>query len=121
MSLFGYPIEIWVAIAVSILIKLQSNKRLTLLGAITTVSVALASGLLLYQPIVVLFSLSPSWEIIVAILVALTAENLMKTLVEISADRELLTGIVKFLVNKKLEGDKEEKIIVIREEDKKEE
>lgn len=113
MSLFGYPIEIWIAIAVSILIKLQSNKRLSLLGAVTTVSVALFSGLLLYQPIVVLFSLSHSWEIIIAILIALTAENLMKTLVELSADRELLTGVVKFLVTKKF--DDKEKIVVINE------
>ena len=113
--LFGYPIEIWIALAVSILIKLQSNKRLSLLGAITTVAVALFSGLLLYGPIVSLFALSNSWEIIVAILVALTAENLMKTIVEISADKELLAGLVKFLITKKVESserEEHEKVII---------
>lgn len=107
MLFLGYPIEVWIAAFIAVIIKLQSSKRLTLLGAITTVIVGVGAGVLLYAPIVSLFSLSSSWEVIVAILIALSAENLMKSFVELSADKEFLSDWIKYLVNRKDRKDEE--------------
>ena len=82
------------------MIKLQSSKTLSVLGVVTTVAVGVGAGVILYSPVIALFSLSQSWEIIVAILIALSAENLMKSFVEISADKEFLKGWIKYLVNR---------------------
>lgn len=105
MLLFGYPVEIWVATIIAVLIKLQSSKTLSVLGVITTIVVGVGAGVILYGPVITLFALSNTWEIIVAILIALSAENLMKSFVELSADKEFLSGWIKYLVNRK-ENDK---------------
>lgn len=106
MNLFGYPIEIWVAAFISVLVKLQSSKHLTLLGSIVTISVALASGIILYQPILILLNLSSTWAVPVSIMIALSAENIMKSLVELSADKDWLRDWIKFLITRKHEEKK---------------
>ena len=106
MNLFGYPIEIWVAAFISVLVKLKSSKHLTLLGSIVTISVALASGVILYQPMLVLLNLSSTWAVPVSIMIALTAENFMKSLVELSADKDWLREWLKFLITRRYEDKK---------------
>ena len=106
MNFFGYPIEIWVAAFISVLVKLQSSKHLTLLGSIVTISVALASGVILYQPILIILNLNATWAVPVSIMIALSAENIMKSLVELSADKEWLTDWIKLLITRKAPEDK---------------
>lgn len=113
--LLGYPIEIWIALGVAILIKIQSNKKLSILATITSVIVALSAGLLLYKPIIALLALGQNWEMIVAILIALTAENIMRSVVEISSDKDFLSGILSAVIIKKASGG--EKVIIINNEE----
>lgn len=101
MKFIGYPIEIWAACIVAVLIKLQTSNKLTLLGAIATTVVALFSGIILYQPIMAIFGLAEAWSIPLAIIISLSAENLMKALVEMSADKEWLKDWIHYLVTKK--------------------
>lgn len=101
MLFLGYPIEIWAASFVAVLIKISANKKLTILGAFTTVIVALFSGVILYQPILAMFALDSTWAIPLAIIIALSAENLMKAILQVSEDREWLVDTIKFFVNRK--------------------
>lgn len=100
MHIFGYPIEIWFAAFVAMLIRLQTSNTLTALGAIVTVCVALFAGVILYQPVMLVFGLGEAWAIPIAIIVALSAENLMKAIVELSADKEWLTDWIRFFVDR---------------------
>ncbi|MBQ2262720.1 MAG: hypothetical protein II336_15280 [Loktanella sp.] len=101
MTLFlGYPLEIWLASFVAVIIRLQTSSTLTFFGAASTVIVALLTGVILYEQIVDLLGLSESWSVPVAIIVALSAENIMKIIVEMSADKEWLKDWIKYLVNK---------------------
>lgn len=88
MLLFGYPIQIWIACIVAILVKLQSTRSLTVFGVITTVAVAMGSGVLLYGPMLALLSLEATWSIPMAIILALSAENILKAMLDISDDRK---------------------------------
>ncbi|MFN3895723.1 MAG: hypothetical protein ACK4KU_14435 [Acinetobacter sp.] len=97
---FGYPVEIWLASLVAVIIRLQTADRLTVLGAAATILVALLAGILLYGPIIVLLGLSQTWAVPMAIIVALSAENIMKIIVEMSADKDWLKGWIKHLVSK---------------------
>lgn len=105
MQFLGYPMEIWLAAIVAMLIRLQTSNTLTILGATTTVIVALFAGVILYEPIIILFGLSESWSIPIAIIVALSAENLMKAIVEISSDRDWLKDWIRYLVDKRNKPD----------------
>ena len=100
MNIWGYPLEIWLAGLIGVFIRLQTSNKLTWLGAMSTVVVAMAASLVLYLPVTELLSLSETWHVPVAVIIALTAENIMKSLVEISADKEWLMGIIRHLVNK---------------------
>jgi hypothetical protein len=108
MNILGYPIEIWIAGLIGVFIRLQTSNRLTLLGATTTVIVAMAASLILHGPIVALLGLSVSWNVPVAVIIALTAENLMKAFVEISADKEWIKGWIRHLVDKKTDNNNEQ-------------
>lgn len=105
MMFLNYPIEIWLAVMVAVIIKLKSSRVMTLLGATTTTLVAVGGGMLLYDKVITLFGLSQSWEIFVAIILALTFENLMKVIVEISADTETLKGWASVFINRKSNND----------------
>lgn len=86
---------------IAILVRLRANKTLTLVGALLNVLVALAAGMLLHTPLVILFGLDPStWNILIAILVALTAENIMKQIVETSSDDSLFKSIIRLIIKK---------------------
>lgn len=109
MLFFGYPIEIWIASGIAVLIKISSNKKLTLLGAFTTVFVALFSGVILYQPFLVMLSLEQTWAIPLAIVIALSAENLMKAILQVSEDQNWLADLIRFFINRKAGRDEDEK------------
>lgn len=100
MNFLGYPIEIWAAAIIAVFVKLQASNTLTLFGAITTVVIALLSGVFLYTPIAAILSLGTSWHIPLAIIIALSAENLMKAIVELSADKEWLKDWIIFMVDR---------------------
>lgn len=102
MVFLGHPIEIWAAILIAVMIKLRSSKNLTKYGYATTIGVAVLSGLFLYAPLITLIGLSASWEIPIAILIGLTAENIMNNIVAISSDIDLLKSFTeKFVKTKK--------------------
>ena len=106
MNIFGYPVEIWVAAFISVLVKLRSSKHLSLLGSIVTILVALASGVILYQPFLILLNLGTEWSVPISIMIALSAENIMKSLTEISEDKEWLKEWLKFFITRKTPEDK---------------
>jgi hypothetical protein len=103
MLFLGFPIKIWIAVIIAALIKLQSSKTLSVLGVLVTISVGIGAGVILYGPAIELLSLSPSWEIFIAILIALSAENLMRSFVELTANKDMLGDWLKIFINKKLE------------------
>jgi ABC-type uncharacterized transport system permease subunit len=100
MSFFGYPIEIWIGAIIAVIIKLKSAKRLNWIGACITVFVGVGAGLILYQPAMELLGLAKSWEVVVAILLSLSAENLMKVLVELSSDKDWIKTLITTKVEK---------------------
>lgn len=99
MILLGYPLEIWIAAGIAVFVRIQSSNRLTWLGSITTVSVGVFSGLILYEPLAMLIGLSTTWHVLLAIIIALSSENLMKAIVELSADREWIKDRIRYLVD----------------------
>lgn len=104
MLFLGYPIEIWVATALAVLIKLKSSPFLTFFGALTTVLVGIGAGVLGYKTAVTLLELSADWNIVVAVLLALTAENIMKTIMEVSADSTVLKDLAAWFINRDKKG-----------------
>ncbi len=105
MNFFGYPMEIWFASFVAVMFKLKMTSNWTIVGTITTMSIAMFSGLILYLPVVELLELSASWKVPVAILVSLTAENIMKSVVDLSADGDFLKDWIRYIVTKKFDKD----------------
>lgn len=101
MVFLGHPIEIWAAILIAVMIKLRSSKNLTMYGYLTTIGIAVLSGLFLYTPLIALIGLSASWEIPIAILIGLTAENIMNNIVAISSDIDLLKSFTDKFVKTK--------------------
>lgn len=100
MKFLGYPIEIWAASLIAVIVKLQTSNRLSLIGVISTVIVAMGSSLLLYIPVCDMMGYGSDAHVIVAVLIALTAENLMKAVVEFTADRKIMNGVIKHLIKK---------------------
>lgn len=98
MKFLTYPIEIWIAVSVAIIVKLQTSNRLTLLGIVSTVFISMASALVLYDPICDMMNWGQDMHVIIAVIIALTSENLMKAIVEFTADRKVLKGVIKHLV-----------------------
>lgn len=96
----GSPYEIWIASIIAVIIKLKSTKHLNRIGAGITIFVGVGAGVILYRPVIELMGVSPSWDVVVAILLALSAENLMKVLVELSSDKEWIKGIISAKVEK---------------------
>ena len=106
--MFDYGYDLWAATIIAVLIKLKASgivvktsKFLTVFGVVSTIFISIASGMLLHVPLMELFGLSESWTIPMAILVALTAENLMKTFVDISGDSEQLKSWLSVIITRK--------------------
>lgn len=101
MTFLGFPIEIWLAVFLAVMIKIRNAENLNVIGYITTIAISLISGVLLYMPVVELLSLSPSWRIPIAILVSLSAENIMQNVVNISSDNDMLKKFIEAWLSKK--------------------
>lgn len=101
MTFLGFPIEIWLAVFLAVMIKIRNAENLNVIGYITTIAISLISGVLLYMPVVELLSLSPSWHIPIAILVSLSAENIMQNVVNISSDNDMLKKFIEAWLSKK--------------------
>lgn len=98
--IFGYPIEIWIGVIISVLVKIRYNSSLTFAGALLTMVISLGSGMILYQPILEIFGLGFQWAPFIAMLIALTSDNIMKSVLEISEDTKLLKGWATYFVTR---------------------
>lgn len=109
MQIFSHPVEIWLGILLAVLIKLRGAnfEILGFFGTAATVLISIISGVIFYVPIMDLLSLGPSWAIPTAILIALTAENLLKTVTEMTADKESLRKIAEGVLNRIFPSKKE--------------
>lgn len=94
MNILNYPLEIWIAVFVAVVVRLKTSVTLNWTEAISTILVAVGSGVVLYQPITTLVGLGSDWSLLMAILIALTAENLMKGIVDFSEDRDAVKNLV---------------------------
>lgn len=100
MKFLGYPIEIWAASVIAVFIKLQTSSTLSFFGAVATTVVALFSGVFLHVPVATILGLDSNWHTVLAVIIALSAENLMKAVVEISADVEWLKDILRYFIDR---------------------
>jgi len=87
MRLLETPIEVVIAILIAAVVRLKSSWSLGWIGALTTTIVSMFSGLLLYQPVLTITGIDQSWDVLVAILISLTAENLMKGLIDFTGQK----------------------------------
>lgn len=103
MNFLGHPLEIWAASFMVVVVKLNmlGSSPTSWMAKLSTIAVALFSGLILYLPLVEMLGLSASWHVPVAIIISLTAENVMKSIVEISSDKELIKEWLRDFLNKK--------------------
>lgn len=97
----GFPYEIWIAVIISVLVRLRAMKGATIVSTIITIIVALCAGMWLHEPFMVIMNLSETWTIPIAILIALSAENVMKGIVELTSDSTFIKDIFKIWISKK--------------------
>ena len=109
MNFFGYPIEIWLASFVAVMFKLKNNQNWSIIGILTTISITMFSGIILYKPVTSILNLSDNWQVPVAILVAITAEKIMKSVSELSEDNDFIKDWLKFFITRKIEYKEKEK------------
>lgn len=102
MTFLNYPIEIWIAVVIAVIVRLKTSITLNWTGALSTILVAVGSGLVLHKPISNLIGLGSEWELLMAILIALTAENFMKGVVDFSDDRDAVKNILTSVITKQL-------------------
>jgi|GEM_PF-3999980 len=87
MRILETPLEVLLAILIAAIVRMKSSLSLGWFGALTTTIVSILSGLLLYQPVLTVTGIDQSWEVMVAIIISLTAENLMKGIIEFSSQK----------------------------------
>jgi len=107
MSFFGFPIEIWIASLIAVMFRLKKTESWTVIGVMSSVSIALFSGLILYMPVVELLSLSSSWHVPIAILIAITFENIMESVLDMSKDKDFVKDWLRFILSRKLDSNNE--------------
>ncbi|MGR3749600.1 hypothetical protein [Paracoccus sp. (in: a-proteobacteria)] len=100
MLFLNYPTEIWLAVLIAVIVRLKSSLTLGWFGALTTVIVAAGSGVLLYEPLADLCGLSSNTHTMLAVLIALTAENLMKMLVDYSSRADAVMRFIKAVIRR---------------------
>lgn len=98
--ILGYPIEIWIAVTLSVIVKIRYDKKLTVVGAMVTFLVSIGSGMILYGPVMELFSLGAQWAVFIAMLIALTSDNIMKAILEISEDSSMLKDWATYFITR---------------------
>lgn len=100
MTFLNYPIEIWIAVIVAVIVRLKTSITLNWTGALSTTLVAVGSGMVLHKPIATLMGLGADWELLLSILIALTAENLMKGVIDFSDDADVVKNVIKTVITK---------------------
>lgn len=105
--IFGTPPEVWVASLIAVFIKLQAEQKLTLLGVVTTFAVGVGSGIIFYAPLSAALGLSAAWHVPMACLISLTSDNLLKVILELSADRRWIGDAIRYWVTKRIDTDAE--------------
>lgn len=100
MLIFGFPIEIWLGVFAAVLVRVKSSVTLGWGGAITTTLVSTISGMILHRPFLSLTGLHQDWGILVAILIALTAENLMKGVLDWSSEKGALKNLLRAVIGR---------------------
>ena len=106
MNFFNYPFEIWIATIVAVLVKLRAETKLTLFGVATITLIGIGSGVIFYAPLTAAFGLSIAWQVPMACLITLTADNVMRVFLELSADRKWLGDIIRFWAIRKIDEGK---------------
>ncbi|QCO57446.1 hypothetical protein EOK75_17175 (plasmid) [Pseudorhodobacter turbinis] len=96
--MLGYPVDILILVLAASLVRVISHKDKTFFAAIVSIIVAVSAGILLFGPVVALLSLSAAWNIPIAILIALSAENIMRSIVAITGDAAFLKDIIRKIV-----------------------
>lgn len=100
MNFLNYPIEIWISVFVAVIVRLKSSVTLNWTGALSTTLVAVGAGMVMYKPFTALLGLSSDWELLMSILIALTAENIMKGIIDFSDDKDTVKNILKSIISK---------------------
>lgn len=94
-QLLGYPFEIWLIVFAAVLVRLGKVSRDTILSSLMTVAIGITVGIYMHIPVLTLLGLSHDWVYLVAVLVTLTAENLMRSVVSMSRDAEFIKSILR--------------------------
>lgn len=102
MNFLGHPWQIWAAALIAVSVKITSpGAPKSLTSRFISIFVALLSGVILYLPVVGAIGWGASMHVPVAIIISLTAENLMRSIVDLSSDKEILREWLKDFLNKK--------------------
>lgn len=91
----GYGIDIWITSIIVALFRLKQSKQSVLaFGGFVTLFVSIMSAVLLHTPLMIILSLSLHYKYFIIILLALTAENLMNSVIRISSDNTFIKNIL---------------------------
>lgn len=90
--------EIIFAVFAAVLAKVKSSKTLGILGALSTITIGMLSGLFLYEPVRNVMGLDPTNDILVAVITALLFESVAKGILDLSNEpggfKRVLTAIL---------------------------
>ena len=105
----GHGLDIWILSIIIGLFRLkQSKQRLKTFGALVTVGISIFAAVLLTVPLMNILSLSASYKYFILILIALSAENIMESIVNISSDTGLFKEVLMTIFRLKTNGDKKD-------------
>jgi len=99
--MFGHPIDVWLAMGISAVIRfMRGYREVGLLQSLIAFIVAAVSAIIFDQPLINALTLSEDWTLFVVVLIALSAENLMFGIIDITSNKKFLENIVKMFVSK---------------------
>lgn len=101
MQILGYNIEIWAVAILATFTKLRSTKDISIKSSVSISFISIASALLFYESIMIMFGLSGNWELLVVALIALTSEDIMRNIIGISKDSSFIKDIIRILLQRK--------------------
>ena len=94
------PIEVIIAVCVAALVRMKSAISLSWVGAITTSITSVFASLVLYKDVTGLLGLSAEWHTVIAVCIALTVENLMKIVIDMSSDPGSILCVIKAILTR---------------------
>ncbi len=93
------PIEIVLAVIAAVIVRMKSASTLSWIGATTTMVTGIVAGLFLYKDVAAILGLGPEYHTIIAVVIALTAENIMKIIIDASNHPDSIFRVFKaFLI-----------------------